>query len=206
MTGEEAKGLFRLLASTFEREKERLGELDAAVGDGDHGAGTARGFAKAAEAATASPDDAGKVFTVAGRAIMTGVGGASGTLFATLFLEIGRAADGAETGLPQLATGTRNAVARISRLGKAKAGDKTMIDALEPAAEALEQHSNDPPSVALAAAAKAAQEGAEATRDMVAKHGRARYVPDAGRGHLDPGAVSTALIFETMHRALGGEA
>ena len=206
MTGEDVKNLFRLLADTFGAERERLGDLDAAVGDGDHGAGMARGFARASEAAAASPDDdAGEVFTAAGRALMTGVGGASGALFATLFLELGKAAAGrAELQTSHLAVGTRQAVARISRLGKAAPGNKTMLDALEPAAERLEQRSDEPLRSALDAAFEAAQEGAEATRNMEAKHGRARYVPDAGRGHLDPGAVSVALIFETMRRAAKG--
>ena len=205
MTGEDVKNLFRLLADTFGAEKERLGDLDAAVGDGDHGAGMARGLARASEAAAASPDDdAGEVFTAAGRALMAGVGGASGALFATLFLELGKASDGAELQTSHLAVGTRQAVARISRLGKAAPGNKTMLDALEPAAERLEQRSDEPLRSALDAAFEAAQEGAEATRNMEAKHGRARYVPDAGRGHLDPGAVSVALIFETMRRAAKG--
>jgi len=194
------------LARTFEAERDALGALDAEVGDGDHGAGMARGFRAAAEAAAATAgDDVGVVLVAVGRGLMRGVGGASGALFATIFLEQGKAAAGATAWTSaQAAAGAAAARAAIQALGRSGPGDKTMIDALQPASEALSARAEAPLAEALAGAAAAARAGAEATRALAARHGRARYVADGGVGHVDPGAVSVALTFETLAAAAGG--
>ena len=117
-------------------------------------------------------------------------GGAGGLLFAQLFKCIGKVAGPTDVSLEELGNGLAQAAAQISRLGRTQMGDKTMIDALGPAVDALAAGGD------LMAAASAAEDGAEATRDMTATQGRARYVPDGGRGHVDPGARSVVLIVE----------
>jgi dihydroxyacetone kinase-like protein len=196
----QVKKLFRTLAAAFEGGRDRLGRLDAAIGDGDHGAGMSRAFAKALESVEAAEtEDAGELLEEAGRAVMSSGGGASGALFATLFLELGRACSGCdEMRAEHLALGSRNALKSIVRIGKAQPGDKTMLDALAPASQALEQWAELGLTEALRRASQAAAKGAAATEGMTAKHGRARYVPEAGVGHRDPGAESVYLIFDTM--------
>jgi dihydroxyacetone kinase-like protein len=203
VTVKDIKAFGASLAETFDRERHHLGQLDAALGDGDHGAGMARGFSKAARAMEAvESDDVGSVFQAGGQSFMAGAGGASGPLFATVFLELGKASRGiTQLEITQLEAGVRAAAVTIGRLGKAEAGDKTMLDALLPAAEALgcAERSGEPLATALQAAAEAARGGVEATAAMAAKKGRARYVEAAGVGHPDPGATSMALFFETLY-------
>lgn len=189
------------LATVFERERERLGLLDADVGDGDHGASMARGFARAYEAVAADTRPAGPVLTAAGRAFMKGVGGASGPLFATLFLELGKSAgERGSLNLAAIGEGARRAVDRIQRLGRSRVGEKTMLDALAPAVDALEAAIGKEAALAAAAAAaaQAAAEGAEATRSMTARQGRARFIEGQGLGRVDPGATSMALVFGAL--------
>lgn len=218
MTAAEARALFVLLGDAFAAEQERLGRLDAAVGDGDHGAGMARGFAAAA-AAVAEPDAAapGELFVRAGRALMSAVGGASGPLFATLFLEIGAALAGGEpTGdepsddsetdaTGAIAAGLDRAAERIMRLGRAAPGDKTLLEALLPAAAAFRGSASAGLPAALAAAAAAAERGVRDSAALPAQRGRARYIEGAGVGHPDPGAVSIALIFSSWSELAGNE-
>jgi len=215
MTADDLRALFTALAATFAAQQAELGRLDAAVGDGDHGVGMARGFAAARDAVAASDkssdalsggfldtssEDVGVLLQVAGRAFMSAAGGASGPLFATIFLELAKVAVGDERLEPHhLAEGVSAAVVIIARLGRAAPGDKTMLDALEPAAAALRQpvEAGGTLTAVLERAADAARGGAEATTAMTARKGRARFVEGAGAGHPDPGAVSVALIFET---------
>lgn len=209
MTAAEARALFVRLDHAFAAEQERLGRLDAAVGDGDHGAGMARGFAAAA-AATAEQDAAapGEMFTRAGRALMSAVGGASGPLFATLFLEIGAAlaaGDSETDATGPIAAGLDRAAERIMRLGRAAPGDKTLLEALLPAAAAFRGGASAGLPGALAAAAIAAERGARDSAALPAQRGRARYIEGAGVGHPDPGAVSIALIFSSWSELAGNE-
>ncbi len=203
MTAEDIKAFGTSLAEIFDRERHHLGQLDASLGDGDHGAGMARGFSRAAQAMEAvESGDVGSVFQAGGQSFMAGAGGASGPLFATVLLELGKASRGVEQlGFAELEAGVRAAAATIGRLGKTEAGDKTMLDALLPAAEVLgcAKRSGERLAVALQAAAEAARSGAEATTSMPAKKGRARYVEAAGVGHPDPGATSMALFFEALY-------
>jgi phosphoenolpyruvate---glycerone phosphotransferase subunit DhaL len=208
VTAADVRDLVTRLSAAFELERDALATLDAATGDGDHGAGMARGFGRARDAVAeldGADGDVGAVLVAAGKGLMAGVGGASGALFASLFLDLGKVAAGAHAlHAEHLAEGAPQAVATIRRRGRSEPGDKTMLDALIPAAEALRAHADAPLDEALGAAAHAARAGAEATRAMPARHGRARYATDAGVGHLDPGAVSMALVFETWHAAARG--
>ena len=172
-----ADAFFARLQTLYAHEAERLNALDAAIGDGDHGATMLRGLSKATEAA------GGK----RAKAFMRASGGASGTLFGLILLEIEMHL---ETGAP-LAAGLARACARVCDLGDVAVGDKSMVDALEPAVRALETGT-------LRDAIIAAQAGRDATRALSARRGRAQYVEDGGRGHLDPGAVSVVLILEVL--------
>jgi phosphoenolpyruvate---glycerone phosphotransferase subunit DhaL len=207
MNVDTVKKLFANLAVTFEQEKENLGQLDAVLGDGDHGVGMARGFNKANEAVAANQarDDVGNLFQSAGRAFMSATGGASGSLFAMIFLELGKASLNQQAlDASSLKSGITNAVVTIKRLGKSDVGDKTFLDALIPVQNVLEQSQNETLLSALEKAVTAAKEGASQTTHMPAKRGRAQYVPNAGVGHPDPGATSVVLIFESWLETLKG--
>ena len=201
MTSIDPKRWLTALAETFELERERLGRLDADVGDGDHGASMARGFSRAREVVAGSDDAPGALLGAAGRAFMSGVGGASGPLFATLLLELGKSAEQAGAlDLAAMEHGMRQTVQRVERLGRSNVGDKTMLDALAPAADALEAAAERGASLAeaTARAAEAAEEGAKRTIALAARQGRARFIEGQGVGRADPGAVSTALIFRVL--------
>ncbi len=172
-----AEPFFQVLRARFAAEAEGLNALDAAVGDGDHGATMLRGLTRAGAAGDGHR----------AKAFMRASGGASGTLFGLILLEIEAHLD---TGAP-LAEGLARALARICDLGDVAAGDKSMVDALGPAVEALEAGS-------LQAAIAAAEAGRDRTRDLCARRGRAQYVEGGGRGHLDPGAVSVVLILRAL--------
>ncbi|MET9552045.1 dihydroxyacetone kinase subunit DhaL [Streptomyces sp. NPDC006645] len=184
-------------AASVEREADRLTELDSAIGDADHGSNLQRGFrAVTAELEKASPETPGAVLTLAGRQLISTVGGASGPLYGTLLRRTGRAlADSAEVTPAQLAEALGAGVAAVAQLGGAKAGDKTMLDALEPAVAAL--------GTSFAAAAAAAQEGAVATVPLQARKGRASYLGERSIGHQDPGATSSALLIAALAATAG---
>lgn len=206
MTSEAIQKLFSNLALRFAQEKDYLAELDAVLGDGDHGGSMAKGFQKAYEAIGADRTaDIGYLFQTAGRAFMTAIGGASGPLFAMLLLELGKASLGQTAlTLSMFQEGVAGAAAAVQRLGKAQAGDKTMLDVLLPVSEALSEVGSL--TEALELAAQVAQDSASKTADMMAKKGRAQYVQGAGLGHLDPGATSLALFFQTLYQSTKGSA
>lgn len=170
---------FDRLLDVFSAQEARLNKLDAAIGDGDHGTTIKRGLTAAAAA-----DDGKKA-----KAFMRASGGASGTLFGLLLIEIERhlAGDG-----QALERHLARALERISDLGQARQGDKSMIDALAPAVETLKTGGD------AKAALQAAEKGRDATVPMHAKRGRARYVENGGEGHMDPGAASVCLMFAAL--------
>ncbi|MEU0272233.1 dihydroxyacetone kinase subunit DhaL [Streptomyces sp. NPDC006307] len=187
-------------AAAVEREADRLTELDSAIGDADHGANLRRGFAAVAEVLDKEPPATpGAVLVLAGRQLISTVGGASGPLYGTLLRRAGKElGDAAEVTPAALAEALRAGVAAVAQLGGAKAGDKTMLDALEPAVEAL---GTAPPGEAFAAAARAAEEGALGTVPMQARKGRASYLGERSIGHQDPGAASSALLIAALREA-----
>lgn len=188
-------------AASVDREADRLTELDSAIGDADHGANLQRGFAavvKALEGGTAMTP--GAVLRLAGQQLISTVGGASGPLYGTLLRRTGKAlGDAAEVAPVQLAEALRVGVAAVAQLGGAKAGDKTMLDALEPAVETLAESLG----ASFAAAAEAADQGALATVPMRARKGRASYLGERSVGHQDPGATSSALLIAALAEAEG---
>ncbi|WP_395359017.1 dihydroxyacetone kinase subunit DhaL [Streptomyces sp. YH02] len=180
------------VAEAVDREAERLTELDSAIGDADHGANLKRGFAAVTETlAKDPPPTPGAVLTVAGRQLISTVGGASGPLYGTLLRRTGKTlGDDERVTREQLAEAFGSGVAAVSQLGGAQAGDKTMLDALMPAVEGLRD--------SFGAARTAAEEGALATVPLRARKGRASYLGERSVGHQDPGATSSALLFAAL--------
>ena len=180
-----------------DREAERLTALDSPIGDADPGSNLQRGFtAVAAALEKDAPDTPGAVLILAGRRLISTVGGASGPLYGTLLRRTGKAlGDSAEVSAEQLAEALRAGVDAVRTLGGAAPGDKTMVDALVPAVDALGD--------SFAAAGTAAVEGAEATTPLQARKGRASYLGERSIGHQDPGATSSALLFEALKETAG---
>lgn len=187
----------RHAAELVAADAEHLTRLDAAIGDGDHGLNLDRGFAAAVAALPSGDAAPGKVLIAAGRAIVSKTGGASGPLYGTALRRAGKAfGDAAEIDAAALGAGLQAALDGVRELGQAEPGDKTMVDALGPAAAAA-LAAADLPS-AVRAAADAASEGAEATVAMRARKGRASYLGERSVGHMDPGAASTALLLRAL--------
>ena len=173
---------------------------DQAIGDGDHGTGIGRGFRAAREALASHPyDDVGDLFDGMGMALLTSMGGASGAIYGTLFRRGGRGLRGQVTfDSAGLATFLEGALAGVCERGQAKVGDKTLVDALQPAALAARDVTERPLGAALAAVAEAAGEGLQRTREMRATLGKARTLGDRAIGHVDPGALSFTVMIRSL--------
>ncbi|MFE1287415.1 dihydroxyacetone kinase subunit DhaL [Streptomyces sp. NPDC058751] len=184
-------------AASVDREAERLTDLDSPIGDADHGSNLRRGFAAVtATLEKEDPDTPGAVLALAGRQLISTVGGASGPLYGTLLRRTGKAlGDAAEVTDEQFADALRTGVDAVMALGGAAPGDKTMIDALVPAVDAL--------TGSFAAARSAAEEGAVATTPLQARKGRASYLGERSIGYQDPGATSSALLIAALVEAAG---
>ena len=185
-----------------------LTELDAAIGDADHGSNMQRGMAAVQRALDEVPADApvDTVLKTAAMTLISSVGGASGPLYGTLFLRMSTSA-GAVEGLDgaAFATALRAGVDGLAARGKASSGDKTMYDALGPACDALDGALtvSDDLGEALAQAARGAEMGRDAVTPLVARKGRASYLGQRSVGHQDPGATSAALLIAAAATALG---
>jgi dihydroxyacetone kinase-like protein len=187
-----------------------LTQLDAAIGDGDHGTNMRRGFDAVGKALAGQGDATppGQLLILAGKTLIATVGGASGPLWGSAFRRAGRALpDLDEFDGDALAAALDAAVDGVVDLGAASPGDKTMVDALQPAAAALRDAlaSGQPLAQAARAAADAAQRGAEATVPMQARKGRASYLGERSIGHQDPGATSAAIILAALSQAIAQE-
>jgi phosphoenolpyruvate---glycerone phosphotransferase subunit DhaL len=200
----------RGVSESMRAERDHLVALDSAIGDGDHGINMNRGF-DAVEAALATEPEAtpGRLLILAGKTLVSTVGGASGPLWGSALRAAGRSlGDRTEVEPSQLVDALAAALASIRDLGAAAPGDKTMVDALEPAIAALRSGLADGESLAaaLTGAEAAAEEGMRATIPLQARKGRASYLGERSIGHQDPGATSTALIVRALGRAVAGEA
>ncbi|MFC0601335.1 dihydroxyacetone kinase subunit DhaL [Streptomyces palmae] len=184
-----------LVATAVEREAGRLTELDAAIGDADHGSNLQRGFRAVTTAlAEEAPKNPGQVLVLAGRTLISTVGGASGPLYGTLLRRTGKTLGEAEqVDAGQLRDGLRTGVEAVAKLGGSAVGDKTMLDALVPAVDALAE--------SFGAASDAAEQGALATVPLQARKGRASYLGERSIGHQDPGATSSALLIAALAEA-----
>lgn len=186
-----------------------LTELDSAIGDADHGSNMTRGMNAVMEKIGASPAAAvDELFKSVGMTLVTSVGGASGPLYGTFFLRIGMTA-GPVTSLDgaALSAALRAGLDGVVARGKAEAGDKTMFDAMAPALDALDETLGGGGDLVAAASAAfaAAETGRDSTEPLVARKGRASYLGERSAGHLDPGATSTALLFQALAGALAQE-
>jgi dihydroxyacetone kinase-like protein len=192
-------------------QSDYLTQLDAAIGDGDHGINMRRGFDAVGKALAAQGDAIapGRLLILAGKTLVSTVGGASGPLWGSALRRAGRSLGDVETfdGFA-LAAALDAAVDAVVELGAAAPGDKTMIDALMPACAALRGALDGGRSLAdaVSAAADAARAGAEATVPMQARKGRASYLGERSIGHQDPGATSATIVVRALQRAVAREA
>jgi dihydroxyacetone kinase-like protein len=194
----------RAFASTVHDNAKQLTELDSAIGDADHGSNMDRGM-KAVVAAIDSTqfDAADALFKKVGMTLVSTVGGASGPLYGTFFLRFGGALQGVdEASAVELGAALRAGFEGIVSRGKAEAGDKTMVDAWEPALEAYDGAASEGLEPALKAAAAAAAKGRDDTIPLVARKGRASYLGERSAGHQDPGATSTTMLLESAAATL----
>ncbi len=195
----------REMAAAMEEHRRYLTKLDSEIGDGDHGNNMHRGFQAVLERLdSADPSSPADVLKTVSMALVSKVGGAAGPLYGTAFLRASSALQGKdEISAEDAAEALEAALGGIKQRGKAEAGDKTIVDALEPAVEAAKGVASDG-SVAqvFRAAADAAEEGAEATVPLTARKGRASYLGDRAQGHQDPGATSTYYLLDAATRAL----
>jgi dihydroxyacetone kinase-like protein len=182
------RGWIRAFAAEVAEHREELVRLDTAIGDGDHGTNMNRGMTAAVEK-LGDEADIGAVLKGVAMTLISKVGGASGPLYGTLFLQMGTAAAGkTELDLAGFAEALEAGVSGVQKRGRAEPGDKTMIDALLPAVEALKGGGS------FEDAETAAREGMEATTPLEARKGRASYLGPRSVGHQDPGATSSYLL------------
>jgi phosphoenolpyruvate---glycerone phosphotransferase subunit DhaL len=202
VTDEQVRDWIRRFADAVAEHRTELVRLDTAIGDGDHGTNMDRGMRKAVEKLDATDGgDIGADLKTVGMALVSSVGGAAGPLYGTLFLQMGTASAGrAELDLDGWAAAVEAGLKGVQARGKAEPGDKTMIDALIPAVEAL--RSGGEVGDALKRAADAAEEGMKATIPLEARKGRASYLGPRSVGHQDPGATSTYLLMRAAQEAL----
>ncbi|MFG6120981.1 dihydroxyacetone kinase subunit DhaL [Thalassobacillus sp. B23F22_16] len=188
----------------IQNNKDYLSELDQAIGDGDHGINMARGFDEVVK--KIDGNDYAQVSDVlkdVAMTLMSKVGGASGPLFGTAFLKMSMAVKGEEAvTYDTFVTALEDAVAGIKQRGKAEEGEKTMIDVWSPVAERMK----DADDFAASVIRDNAKSSMEATKDIVATKGRAAYLKERSKGHLDPGSVSSYYIFEALAESLREEA
>lgn len=192
----------RSFAALVAKNRDYLTELDAAIGDADHGANMDRGMTAAVTALDGNPPaNAGALLSKVGITLVSTVGGASGPLFGTLFMRMGTSlGDTDQVSASDLAAALRAGLGGVVDRGKAGAGEKTMYDALAPAVDALDAALGDGVllGAALEAAAAAAAAGRDATTPMLARKGRASYLGERSVGHQDPGATTVALLIDAL--------
>ena len=196
------------MAEAVLAQRDYLSSLDATVGDGDHGMSLTKalqeGVRQLAGLEGPTPES---VLHTAGMAIQNTMGGASGVLFGAFFIGAAGAINGkAATSLRDVAAMLAEGLAEVQKRGKAQPGDKTIVDALAPAVAALQAAEALNLAQGLRRAAEAAQAGAAATREMVARHGRAKFLGERSRGYQDAGATSMAIMLAALAEAISASA
>ena len=190
----------RCYAEVLAEQKEYLTQLDAAIGDADHGINMNRGFqAVMAQLPGVEDKDIGTILKKVGMVLVSTVGGAGGPLYGTLFLRMGMAVNGKEElSAEDVLKMFKAALEGVKQRGKAQVGDKTMVDAITPAVEALRDAlaAGDDLRTALEKSAAAAEKGVKDSIPMVARKGRASYLGERSAGHQDPGATSSFYLFK----------
>jgi dihydroxyacetone kinase-like protein len=195
-------------AASLHEQRDYLTQLDAAIGDADHGTNMDRGFTAVVGKLDGLEGPPGKLLTTAGATLVSTVGGASGPLWGTALRRAGRAlGDADDFSALDLADALDAALEGVVELGAAREGDKTMVDALAPAVRTLrsELDSGADLTAAVVAARAASEEGMLATKPMQASKGRASYLGERSIGHQDPGATSTALILTALEQSLSAQ-
>lgn len=208
LNAEDARNMLLYIADKVITKKPYLTEIDSVIGDGDHGIGMAGGMQKAKKKLLKmkGEENAYAVFETAGQAMLMSMGGASGVIFGSLYLAGAKGMEAkAVLTADDLAGMERKSLAAIQERGKAEVGDKTMVDALAPAVEALEANRNKSLLEMLKAAEEAARQGMEDTKKYVAKFGRAKSLMERAIGHQDAGATSVWLIFQGMREFVEGK-
>jgi phosphoenolpyruvate---glycerone phosphotransferase subunit DhaL len=204
----EVRDWIQAYAAEVAEHRAELVKLDTAIGDGDHGTNMDRGMRKAVEKLDGvEGDDIGALLKAVGMALVSSVGGAAGPLYGTLFLQMGTAAAGRdEVDLAGWTEMLDAGVTGVQARGKAEPGDKTMLDALIPALDALRSAADDGADLhdALRRSADAAAEGMRATTPLEARKGRASYLGPRSVGHQDPGATSAQLLLAVAADTFGG--
>lgn len=205
ITAAQIVDMLRSMAGKIRTEEPLLTKLDSVTGDGDHGTAMLRSAEAIEKEIDANPDAAlDDLFTKIAWAIMSNAGGSTGPLLGSLFMGFSEGAgDAKQFDGAALADLLLAGIHKMHAQSKANVGDRTMMDALLPAAEALQANREAAPAQLLAKAADAADAGAEATKDMRAKFGRARNLGDRVLGHIDPGAKSMAVTFAAFAEAIG---
>jgi phosphoenolpyruvate---glycerone phosphotransferase subunit DhaL len=197
---EETREMFIQVSQKMMESTDQLTQADKAIGDGDHGVGMARGFEAAlkkleGQAMTAMDE----MVKAIGTAFITSVGGSAGAIFGTFFRSAAKNLAGQQVlDSHVLSLILLDGLQAVKERGKAKAGDKTMVDALEPAAQKAQELATAPLHESLKGVAEAARQGMEKTKEMVATLGRAKTLGERSLGHPDPGALSTYLILKYM--------
>jgi phosphoenolpyruvate---glycerone phosphotransferase subunit DhaL len=208
ITSEQLAGWLRRFRDLVIKNQAELTELDSAIGDADHGINMARGMtAVISKLDEGRPAHVNELFKTAAMTLVTSVGGASGPLYGTFFLRFaGATGPATELDLEGLAMALDAGLTGIMERGKAEPGDKTMVDALSPAVDAMESviKSGSDLDTAVTAARDAAAAGREATVPLVARKGRASYLGARSAGHMDPGAASMSLLFDALADELAG--
>lgn len=201
VTRDEVVVWIKAYSEVIVENKDYLTDLDSAIGDADHGINMYRGFQAVLKKLPAVEDkDIGTILKTVGMALLSTVGGAAGPLYSTVFIQAGNKLKGKmELSLSEWAVALEAATSGVVNLGKAELNDKTMVDALTPAVQALNDAVKQGLSMneALKESAKAAEEGMKATIPLVARKGRASYLGERSAGHQDPGATSSFLLLDT---------
>lgn len=194
-----------LIAERITANKDFLTELDREIGDSDHGINMARGFSAVMEKLSPDDSDIGATLKKAGMTLLSKVGGASGPLYGTAYMEAGKITAGKTELTPQdMKAVMEAAIAGIQKRGKAVKGEKTMLDALIPASETFSAKIAEGSDMvsALESACESAREGVEYTKTIIATKGRASYLGERSIGHQDPGATSTLITLEAIRDSM----
>ncbi len=201
------KRIMQSINNTIQDNRIVLCQLDSIIGDGDHGVTMAKGLEAAVEKLEIdNPASISGLLKTAGNAITMTIGGVSGPIFGTFFSEMGKAIDASKESvdLKDLAAMFRVSLEKIMRLGGAKPGDKTMVDALEPAVKDIEISSTSTVDIktAMESMAKAAKKGAESTKDMISLKGKSSYSGERSLGYEDAGANTVYFILSAFYEAV----
>ncbi|WP_026887658.1 dihydroxyacetone kinase subunit DhaL [Clostridium beijerinckii] len=204
--GKKVIEILEQISEKIDENKAYLSELDAAIGDGDHGLNMSKGFKAVIEKIKDDDgNDIGGILKKSGMALVSNVGGASGPLYGTAFMKAAVSVNGkSEIDINDFAKMLDEALEGIKMRGKGQADDKTMIDAIEPALKSIKEGIDKGLEVKgiLKSAKEAAYKGVDHTKEIIAKKGRASYLGERSLGHQDAGATSSAIILETIYEAL----